>query len=170
MCFKFFKKQRTVESNDKKIKINSPFNFEKYPELFFEYINYSSSISKIYKLSVMDGDGLNVAKKYAEADKKGESKKELLAKIVFEVFNTIKPTLENADKDFAKTPWEDVFKNKDFKDLNKYEISFLIGLIECNYIYVLPKNYYIKGYERTFESVQYVSLNKMKQLLDNKKK
>ena len=52
MCFKFFKKQRTVESNDKKIKINSPFNFEKYPELFFEYINYSSSISKIYKLSI----------------------------------------------------------------------------------------------------------------------
>ena len=169
MCFKFFKKKQTVTSNDKKIRISSPFDFEKYPELFFEYLNYKNAVSKIYKLSVMDGNGLDVANKYIEADKKRESKQKLLAKIVFEVFNPIAPTIENADNDFEKTNWIDVFKNKNFESLDKYQISVLIGLIECNYIYVLPKNYYIKNANKTNENFQFVSVNKMKQLLENKK-
>ena len=170
MCIKWFKKKSNIANDDKKIKINGSFNFEKYPQLFFEYLNYSNAVSKVYKFSVMDGDGLDVANKFENADKEKESKENVFAKTIYEIFNPLKPTLENADKDFEKENWDDIFKNKNFNELNNKEKSILIGLIECNYIYVLPKEYYLKGKERTFEYSQLISLNKMKQLLENENK
>lgn len=164
--FKNLFKKKSVEK-DEKIRIRGPFNFDKFPRLFFEYLEYSKLVTKTYKFSVMDGDGLDVGDKFEKARNNQNLGKKIFAKSVFEIFNHLKPMLENADEEFKQISWDEVFENKSFDELEKYHISVLVGLIDCGYIYVLPKEYYNAEREYSF---QYVSLNKMKKLYEETKK
>ena len=113
------------------ISVKGPFNFKKYPKLFFDYIQYLKSRRKMYKFSVMDGDGLDVGDKLDKAEKNLKSSARTFAEKVYDIFNPIKPSLYNSDKDFAESTWDDVFQNKSFAELDKYQIAFLVGLISC---------------------------------------
>ena len=122
----------------------------------------------MYKFSVMDGDGLDVGDKLDKAEKSLQSGARTFAENVYDIFNPIKPLLYNSDKDFAESTWDDVFQNKSFAELDKYEIDFLVGLISCGYVYVLKKKYYIKDRrngDRSYQTTQYIDINKMKKLL-----
>ena len=166
---KLFSKKKNQEK-DKKIMVEGAFNFDEYPSLFFEYLEYEKLVSRTYKFSVMDGDGLDVGDKYEKAKGKEEVRRNIFAKAIFDVFNSHKPKLENRRKNYQETKdWDEVFENKNFEELNDKQKFILIGLIECNYVFVLPKKYYIAK-ERSFQTTQFISLNKMKKLYEETKK
>lgn len=156
--------------------VQGPFNFKKYPKLFFDYLQYLKLNRNFYKFSVMDGDGLDVGDKLDNAEKKLKSGEKIFAEAIYNIFNPIKPTLYNSDKDFIESNWDAVFDNKSFDELDKYQIRFLVGLIICDYVYVLDKKYYIKDNkyfrdrDRSFQTTQYIDIDKMKKLLQKENK
>ena len=59
---------------------------------------------------------------------------------LFGIFNPLVPTLHNADKD-EYVDWNKLF-DKTFEELSAKQKKYLVGLIEGDYIYVLPNDYY----------------------------
>lgn len=155
------------------IRVTGPFNFKKYPELFFDYIQYLKLRRKSYKFSVMDGDGLDVGDKFDKAVNSEESGRRAFAEKVYNIFDPIKPLLYERRKEMVECTWDDVFQNKSFAELDKYQIYFLVGLIDCSYIYVLKKKYYIKDKrngDRDHQTTQYIDIDKMKMLMQKRAK
>ena len=64
----------------------------------------------------------------------------VLAKEIWDIFSPKTPTLYNADTE-EYIDWEKLF-NTNFDQLSEKQKDFLVGLIEGNYIYELPKKYY----------------------------
>ena len=50
--FWFFKKKKATNNSNNKIRVSNPFDFNKYPKLFFEYLNYAKIIKIIYKIII----------------------------------------------------------------------------------------------------------------------
>ena len=164
---------QNAKQNKNTVSVKGPFNFEKYPELFFDYIQYLKLKCMAYKFSVMDGDGLDVGDKFDKAMKNQESGARTFAEKVYNIFNPIKPLLYERRKEMTEITWEAVFQNKSFVELDKHQMDFLVGLIDCGYIYVLKKKYYIKDKrngDRDYQTTQYIDMDKMKKLMRKRAK
>ncbi|MDE5765912.1 MAG: hypothetical protein K2I17_01940 [Clostridia bacterium] len=121
----------------------------------------------------MDGDGLDVGDKFDKAVKNQELGARTFAEKVYNIFNPIKPLLYERRKEFVESTWNAVFQNKSFAELDNHQIDFLVGLIDCGYIYVLKKKYYIKDKhngDRDYQTMQYIDIDKMKKLMQKRAK
>ena len=129
--FDIFKKK---EAN---IDINCRFNFNKAPELLESYKRYRTFKLKATSLSRKDVK----SEVYEEAAKmRDDYGRNVLAKEIWDIFSPKTPTLYNADTE-EYIDWEKLF-NTNFDQLSEKQKDFLVGLIEGNYIYELPKKYY----------------------------
>ncbi len=129
--FNIFKKKKV------KTGIFYTFNFEKFPELLEIYTEYRKLKSKATSLSMKDVKNDKYEKAAAMRDNYGQN---VVAKEIWNIFNSISPTLYNSDKD-EYVEWKKLF-DKNFEDLSVIQKYYLVGLIERNYIYELPKKYY----------------------------
>ena len=130
--FDFFKKKKGAKYN------NYEFNFSKAPQLLEIYGEY-----KKHKNSASSSANKESSKKgeYEKASKKRDDfGRNTFAKAIWEIFNPIAPTLYNSDKE-ENVSWNEVF-SETFEELSTRQKDFLVGLIERNYIYELPKEYY----------------------------
>ena len=129
--FDIFKKKKA------NIDINCRFNFNKTPELLESYKQYRTFKLKATSLSRKDVKN----EVYEEAAKmRDDYGRNVLAKEIWDIFSPKTPTLYNADTE-EYIDWEKLF-NTNFDQLSEKQKDFLVGLIEGNYIYELPKKYY----------------------------
>ena len=129
--FDIFKKKKA------NIDINCRFNFNKTPELLESYKQYRTFKLKATSLSRKDVK----SEVYEEAAKmRDDYGRNVLAKEIWDIFSSKTPTLYNADTE-EYIDWEKLF-NTNFDQLSEKQKDFLVGLIEGNYIYELPKKYY----------------------------
>ena len=129
--FDIFKKKKV------RVDILSKFNFKKAPTLLEIYKEYMELRLKTTSLSRKDVKN-NKYEKAAEI--RDNYAQNVVAKEIWNIFNPISPTLYNADKD-EYIDWEKLF-DKNFEQLSVKQRRYLIGLIEGDYIYELPKEYY----------------------------
>ena len=113
------------------------FNFDKAPELLDVYNEYKELRLKATSLSMKDVKNKKYEKAAAARDEFGKT---VFAKMIWDKFNPISPTLYNGDTEEYEE-WVKVF-DKDFDELTDIQKYFLIGLVERDYIYELPKEYY----------------------------
>ena len=88
--FNIFKKKKV------KTGIFYTFNFEKFPELLEIYTEYRKLKSKATSLSMKDVKNDKYEKAAAMRDNYGQN---VVAKEIWNIFNSISPTLYNSDKD-----------------------------------------------------------------------
>jgi hypothetical protein len=110
------------------------FNFNKYPKLLEMYIELDELRTK-YGKAVTAGKG--TIEMYNEV-KKAEASPEMAIHI-FKLFNGVVKYVQHETK--GKMKWSDVFGN-DISALTKEQMEDLIGLIDGNFIYRLPTEYY----------------------------
>lgn len=136
--FDIFKKK------DKSIKTKKvaryKFNFEKYPDLVPLYVTYRNMRKQVVKHSMKD---TNISAKNMIDIKKEKDNysRTVLARAIYEIFNKEKPLLYNADEKFS-LKWDEHFRNKSFEELDNDLRDDLVGLIDGNFIYELPNEYY----------------------------
>ncbi len=123
----------------KKVRMDIPykFKFDKVPELLEIYKEYRELQLKATSLSRKDVKNDKYEKAAEVRDTYGQN---VVAKEIWNIFNPISPTLYNADKD-EYIDWEKLF-DKNFEQLSVKQKRYLIGLIEGDYVYELPKEYY----------------------------
>ena len=115
------------------------FKFERFPNILPFFKEYMDLKRKATAWSMKDS--ARAGKKYEEAAKKRDEYGEtVLAKVIYDTFDPISPILTNSDDDIL-VEWKKVF-DKPFDQLTNYQKEDLIGLIERNYIYELPVDYY----------------------------
>lgn len=119
--------------------IPSKFKFELFPDLLPVYKEYRKLRLKATSLSRKDF--AKAAKKYEEAALKRDNYAcNVLSKMIYDIFNPLCPTLKNADQEvFVK--WNDIF-NCSFEQMTVKQKRYLVGLVEGDYIYELPLEYY----------------------------
>lgn len=123
------------------MRMNMPykFKFERFPHILPLFKEYMDLKRKATALSMKDS--ARAGKKYEEAAKKrDEYGKNVLAKVIYDTFNPISPILTNSD-DEIQVDWKKIF-NEPFDQMSDYQKKYLVGLIERNYIYELPVDYY----------------------------
>ena len=129
--FDIFKKGKS------NVEIYCKFNFDKAPELLETYREYKNLRLKATSLSMKDTKNNKYDKAATARDEYGRN---VFAKMIWDKFSPIAPTLYNGDKE-VYVEWVEVF-DKDFEELTDTQKYFLVGLIEKDYIYELPKEYY----------------------------
>lgn len=141
--FNFFKKkEKSVNKKQNKEYIFNNFNFEKYPNLLPLYDKYHKLGLQVVKYSMKDtnqsADNMIKIKK-----EKDEFARTVFAEAIYEVFNKEKPLIYNVDEKYS-IKWDEHFNNKSFSELDNDLRDDLVGLIDRNFIYELPKKYYKK--------------------------
>ena len=119
------------------VEIYCKFNFDKAPELLESYREYKTLRLKATSLSMKDTKNSKYDNAATARDEYGRN---VFAKMIWDKFSPIAPTLYNGDKE-VYVEWVEVF-DKDFEELTDTQKYFLVGLIEKDYIYELPKEYY----------------------------
>ena len=115
------------------------FKFELYSSLLPIYKEYMQLRLKATALSRKDSE--RAGKKYLEAAEKRDAfARDVVAKAVYDIFSPLHPSLLNADKEMTVT-WETVFDGE-FDQMSNKQKYYLVGLIEGDYVYELPSEYY----------------------------
>ena len=118
---------------------NYKFNFKEYPELLKYYQEYRKLRRKVVKYSM--SNTTLAANKLMDAIEENEKyARTVLAPMVFDTFKKINPVLYNGDKEYH-VKWEKYF-GYDFNLLNDEMKDELAGLLDGNYIYMLPMKFY----------------------------
>ena len=113
------------------------FNFDKAPDLLEVYKAYRSLKLEAVALSRKNSSNAKYENACAKRDNYAQN---VLAKLAWDIFNPLAPTLHNADKD-EYVDWNKLF-DKTFEELSTEQKKYLVGLIEGDYIYELPNKYY----------------------------
>ncbi len=117
------------------------FNFQNYPELKKLYQKYREMRLGVVKISMKETNKTGQKLRQSISEKK-EFSRTILAKSVYDIFSKIQPLLHNVDDD-TYVEWANHF-NGDFETFNEDLRDDLVGLIDGNFIYELPLQYYIK--------------------------
>lgn len=117
------------------MKFDCNFNFEGFHKLKQGYKKYRTLVNKLYKLSVKDSDAYPKASEALREYAYGE-----FALMIYEVMSPLKPVLKNR-KYKTEEPWDEVF-DKPFSQLDLSQKKYLVGLIEGDFLYELPSEYY----------------------------
>lgn len=114
--------------------IDSTFKFDNYPELLKEYKKLASLRNKLLTVSMSkNGD---TTKPYANVNDYIANN---ISKTVFDLFNgKIKYIYHEND---GKVEWSSVFSDK-YEDLDFAQKKYLTGLIDGDFVYRLPQEYY----------------------------
>ena len=115
------------------------FNFQKYPELLKLYQEYREMRMKVVKTSMKETKNTSQQLR-ASISKKKEFSRNILAKAIYDVFSKVSPLLHNVDKD-TYVEWNHHFKGS-FEELDNDMRDDLVGLLDGNFIYELPLEYY----------------------------
>ena len=113
------------------------FDFKKYPQLKKGYKKYAELDGRASRLSRKDSADYAKASEALNEYAYGE-----FALAIYEVFNPVKPLLHNRRKG-GYFPWEEIF-TQPFADLTLSQKKYLVGLLEGNFVYVLPEEFYSK--------------------------
>ena len=116
------------------------FNFTNYPDILDKYKRYT----RLYNifLKACNKDANNIEECEARMD---EYMCNVLAKSIYDTLVKEKPNVLvhfGKEKGLEKK-WEEVFP-KNFDNLDKEQRLCLCGLVDGNYNYILPKEYYLE--------------------------
>lgn len=116
------------------MKIYSTFKFDNYPEILKEYKKIVSLRNKLMKISMgKQGDALLVHKEIEEYES-GH-----ISKLIFDTFNKSVKYIYHEQK--GKKLWSEVFGDN-YDILTKEQKEDLTGLIDGDFVYRLPQEYY----------------------------
>ncbi len=116
------------------------FNFTNYPEILDKYKRYTRLYNKFFNACEKNAD--NIEECEARMD---EYMCNELAKTIYNTIGKEKPSVLvhfGKEKGLAKK-WDEVFP-KNFDNLDKEQRMCLCGLVDGNYNYILPKEYYLE--------------------------
>lgn len=116
------------------------FKFEKFPQLLEPYEHYNTLYDRMSGYSSKNSEraGKKMWEAYHKLDEYGRG---VLAKLAYDAFSPIKPTLHKRRGEDVFCAWDDVFGSS-FIELNDNQKDCLIGLFNRKYVYELPDCYY----------------------------
>lgn len=115
------------------------FNFQQYPQLLTMYEEYRKIRMRVVKYSMKNS--ANAGNKLVDSiSQHREYGRTVLAKAIYEVFDSIKPLLHNTDEN-SYVEWDKHF-GKNFEELDNDLKDDLVGLLDGDFIYELPSSYY----------------------------
>ncbi len=115
------------------------FRYDLYPQLEKMHKKYRRMRLALVKCSMSNSESVweKGNRTYGELNRYAWTE---YAEAVYEIFEPLKPRLHNRRRggDFA---WEEVF-DKPFAELTDEKRGYLVGLIEHDFVYELPPEYY----------------------------
>lgn len=111
------------------------FNFKRFPKLKQGYKKYDALVTKSYKLSRKDADSYEKVSEELREYAYGE-----FAHMIYDELAPLKPLLKNR-RQGGEFSWDEVF-GKSFSELDVNQRKCLVGLIEGDFVYILPSEFY----------------------------
>ena len=115
------------------------FKYELYPHLEKMHKKYRKMRLAIVRYSKRNSESAGKKLDQTTVDLEDYARSEY-SKAVYDIFAPLKPMLHDSDHNKYAT-WDEVF-DKPFAELNELQKRYLVGLIEHDFTFELPKEYY----------------------------